>query len=70
MILVVGAQKIVKDVEEGLKRIRDHALPKEDARMRSLGAKGSFIGQILILERLGMPNRKITVVFVKEALGF
>src|SRR6266849_6929014 len=32
VILVVGTQKIVSDLEEGLRRINDYALPLEDAR--------------------------------------
>jgi hypothetical protein len=32
VILVVGGQKIVADVEEGLRRIDEYAFPLEDAR--------------------------------------
>jgi hypothetical protein len=34
VILVVGTQKIVSDLEEGLERIDEYALPLEDARAR------------------------------------
>lgn len=34
MIWVVGAQKIVKDMEEGLRRIREHVLGLETMRAR------------------------------------
>src|SRR5450432_4034495 len=38
VILVVGTQKIVADLEEGMRRIDEYALPLEDAR--ALGAYG------------------------------
>src|SRR5436305_10184315 len=34
LILVVGSQKIVKDVDAAMRRIRQHVFPYEDARLR------------------------------------
>jgi hypothetical protein len=70
VIWVAGTQKIVLDVEEGMKRIREYCLPLEDARMKGAGFKGSAIGKILIFERETLPYRKITLFFVNEKLGF
>jgi L-lactate utilization protein LutC len=70
VIWVVGAQKIVPDFKEGMKRIQEYCLPLEDKRMKSLGAPGSAIGKILIFERESLPNRKINLIFVNEILGF
>jgi len=70
IIWVVGTQKITPDLEEAIKRVRTHALPLEDRRMKSVGYPGSTIGKLLIFEREIMPNRKITLVFVNEKLGF
>lgn len=70
LILVVGTQKIVKDVNEGLKRIKEESLPLETKRMQSAGYPGSMIGEILIIERITPGARKVTVVFIKEKLGF
>lgn len=71
LILVVGAQKIVPDLETGLKRVREHSLPLEDARMKSEGGKGSAISKLVILEREPIfMGRKFYVIFVNEKLGF
>jgi len=35
VILVVGAQKVVADVDEGLRRINEYALLLEDARAQA-----------------------------------
>lgn len=70
VIWVVSAQKIVPGLEDGFKRVREYVLPLEDKRMKSTGAPGSVIGKILLFEREVMPNRKITLIFVNEILGF
>src|SRR6266571_2548591 len=71
VIWVVGTQKIVRSLEEALRRIREHALPLETARMKSLGYPGSMIGKLLILEReLTILERDFTMVLVNEKLGF
>src|SRR5260370_14223450 len=68
---VVGTQKIVPSLEEALRRVREHALPLETTRMKSLGYPGSMIGKLLILEReLTILGRVLTIVFVNEKLGF
>jgi L-lactate utilization protein LutC len=68
LILVVGSQKIVRDVEEALRRVRQYSLPLEDARMKSLGRPGSLIGKVLLLqwERPG----RITVILLEGPIGF
>jgi hypothetical protein len=66
---VAGTNKIVKDFEEGLRRIEERALPLEDERrMRQVG-RHSGIGKILIVRLEAVPGRS-TLVVVKEALGF
>jgi hypothetical protein len=69
VILVVGTQKIVSDVEEGLRRIDDYALPLEDARAQAAYGIHSAVNKVLIINREITPGR-ITVVFVDEVLGF
>ncbi len=69
VIWVVGAQKIVKNIAEGMKRIEDYVLPLESERARkAYGVAGSNINKLLIVNR-EFPNR-ITVIIVKEKLGF
>jgi L-lactate utilization protein LutC len=70
VIWVVGAQKIVPNFEEGMKRLQEYVLPLEDARMKSTGMPGSKIGKLLIFKEEPLPFRKIHLVFVNEALGF
>jgi len=69
VIWVVGAQKIVKNDEEGLKRIREHTLPLENQRMQQTYGMDSNISKVLVVNKEIMPDR-ITVILVKEKLGF
>jgi L-lactate utilization protein LutC len=69
VILVVGTQKIVSDLEEGLRRINEYAFPLEDARAQSAYGIHSAVNKVLIINREIVPDR-ITVVLVDEALGF
>ena len=69
VILVVGTQKIVSDLDEGLRRINDYAFPLEDARAQVAYGIHSAVNKVLIINREVVPGR-ITVVFVDEALGF
>jgi L-lactate utilization protein LutC len=71
IILVVGAQKITADLDEGVARLKDYVLPLEDARAKSVGYGGSFISKLLILNREpAQMGRKFHIIFVKEKLGF
>jgi hypothetical protein len=69
VILVVGTQKIVSDLEEGLRRVEEYAFPLEDARAQAAYGIHSAVNKILIINREIIPGR-ITVVFVDEVLGF
>jgi hypothetical protein len=69
VILVVGTQKIVADLSEGLRRIYDYALPLEDARAFKAYGIHSAVNKLLIINREITPGR-ITVIFVDEVLGF
>lgn len=69
VILVVGAQKIVRDVEEGLERIYEYALPLEDARAQAAYGVQSAVNKVVIINREVVPGR-MTVVLVDQPLGF
>ena len=69
VILVVGTQKIVPDLEEGLRRIDEYAFPLEDARAQAAYGIHSAVNKVLIINREFMPGR-IIVVLVDEVLGF
>jgi len=69
VILLVGTQKIVSDVEEGLRRIDEYAFPLEDARAQAAYGIHSGVNKVVIINREITPGR-ITVVFVDQVLGF
>jgi acyl-CoA hydrolase len=70
VIWVVGSQKIVKNWDEGVKRVYEYSLPHESERQKSIGnAAGSGIGKLLIFNKEVRPGR-VTMIIVKENLGF
>jgi L-lactate utilization protein LutC len=68
VILVVGSHKIVRDVDEAMRRVREYSLPLEDARMKSLGRPGSLIAKILLMQ-WDRPGR-VTVILIDEPIGY
>ncbi|MDP1713740.1 MAG: LUD domain-containing protein [Anaerolineales bacterium] len=69
VIWVVGSQKIVKDLNEGLRRIQEHVLSLEQEHMQELYKASTAVNKVLIVNREFRPNR-ITMIIVKEELGF
>jgi hypothetical protein len=69
LILVVGSQKIVPDLDTALRRITEHVQPYEDARLREQMGVGTKLARILILELDYTPGRT-TVILVREPVGF
>jgi LUD domain len=68
VILVVGSQKIVADLDGALRRIREYVLPWEDAQVRPVVPTGSFVGKILMIEREWIAGR-IEVILVRQPVG-
>jgi len=71
VIWIVGAQKIVKNLDEGMKRIYDYVLPLESEHVNKQynTTDGSFVSKLLIINREKKLNR-IRMILVKEILGF
>jgi hypothetical protein len=69
VIWVVGTQKLVKDLDEGLRRIQEYCYPLEDARLLAALGIHSGINKTLIIDREAVAGR-VTIVLVKEELGF
>ena len=69
VIWVVGAQKIVKDFDEGIKRLYEYSLPLEDERARKVYGMGSGVNKILVVNKEFVQGR-ITMIIIKEKLGF
>ena len=68
VIWVVGAQKVVDDLEHGLQRVQRYAYPLEDARARVAYGMPSAVNKQLIIS--GEYPGRATVVLVREPLGF
>ena len=68
VILVIGHQKLVRDLDEGLRRLREYSLPREFARMQGAGFPGTLLAKTLLIHH--EPRGRITVILVPETLGF
>lgn len=70
VVFVIGAQKIVKNFEEGMRRIYEYSLPLESERAKkAYEAPGSAVNKILVIEKEVQKGR-ITVVIVNEVVGY
>ena len=71
VIWVVGTQKIVSNLDDAMTRIYDYILPLESVRLNKQYnmTTGSFVSKLLIVNKEFFPQR-ITIIFVKEKLGF
>ena len=68
VILVVGSQKIVPDLDAALRRAREYVFPYEDARLREQLGVGTRLAKALITFLEARPGRT-TVVLVREPVG-
>ena len=68
LILVVGSQKIVPDLETALRRLRDYVMPYEDMRLREQMGVGTKLARVLIMEMDYSPGRT-TIVLVRDPIG-
>ena len=69
VIWVVGAQKIVRDMDEAVKRIEEYAYPREDERLREATGKPSGINKMLLINK-EIKSDRTTMIIVKEELGY
>jgi hypothetical protein len=68
LILVIGSQKIVPDLDAALRRINEHVFPYEDASLRRQLGVGTLLTKWLVFERDYQPGRT-TIVLVREPIG-
>ena len=68
LVLVIGSQKIVPDLDTAFRRIAEHVFPYEDARLREQMGVGTKLARILIIEQEFAPGRT-TVVLVRQPIG-
>ncbi len=69
VVWVVGAQKLVKNLEEAIERLYDYTLPLESERLKGIYGIPSFVSKLLIFNREPTPDR-IKMIIVGENLGF
>jgi L-lactate utilization protein LutB len=69
LILVVGINKIVPTLEDGLNRIRNYAYRLENVRAMKAYGTPSVIGKCVILAHEKNEGR-VTLILVKESLGY
>ena len=69
VVLVVGAQKVVADLDAGIRRIDEYCFPLEDRRARQAYGVPSGVNNVLIMNKSIAPGR-ITAILVNERLGF
>jgi hypothetical protein len=68
LILVIGSQKIVKDLPEALDRIEQYTYQLEDARALKAYNMHSSLNKILIYRK--ETGQRVLVILVKEVAGF
>jgi acyl-CoA hydrolase len=68
VIFVVGAQKLVPNLEAAHERIVEHSLPLEDARAYAAYGQNSRVGKILEIHQEN-PGR-IHLVLIRQQVGF
>ncbi len=69
VIWVVGTQKLVGTLSEGLRRIHDYCLLLENERAQQVYGGSSAVNKLLTINAEHEPGR-ITMVLVKQQLGF
>jgi hypothetical protein len=69
VILVVGSQKIVPDLEMALRRVHEYALPHETERALRVYGRPSAVKGILIIN-LERREGRTTILIVKDVIGF
>ena len=69
VIWVVGAQKIVKNLDEGFRRIEEYCVPLEEEHLQKRYKVSTELNKVLIINREFRPNR-VTMIMVKEEIGF
>lgn len=71
LIFVVGAQKIVASLEEGMKRLQEHVIPLEDVHMMEKYKVHTYPSKVLMFRKeQSYLGRKVRMIIVGEALGF
>ena len=68
VIFVVGAQKLVSDLDAAHQRVYQHSLKLEDARAQAAYGQHSYVGKVLEIHQ-ELPGR-IHIVLIRQVVGF
>ena len=68
VILVVGAQKLVRTLQDAHERVYRHSLILEDARAQAAYGQHSAVGKVLEIHQ-EMPGR-IHIVLIRQPVGY
>jgi acyl-CoA hydrolase len=68
VIFVIGAQKLVPDLDAAHQRIYQHSLKLEDARAQAAYGQHSSVGKVLEIHQ-ELPGR-IHIVLIRQPIGF
>ncbi|MFG2573018.1 nuclear transport factor 2 family protein [Streptomyces sp. NPDC048481] len=68
-VWVVGAQKVVPDLDTALRRVQEHVLPLENVRAQAVYGRPSAVNRLLVLNAEPQPGRA-TVLLLREAIGY
>lgn len=68
VIWVVGAQKIVSDIEEAMERLETYTFPLEDKRALAAYGSHSVISKTLVYHK--DPHSRVRIIIVKESIGY
>jgi hypothetical protein len=68
-IWIVGAQKVVPDLDTALRRVEEHCLPLENDRAMKVYGVPSAINRLLVLNA-ELHSGRGTVLLLREAIGF
>lgn len=69
VVWVVGAQKVVPNLDEAMKRLYEYTLPLEDERALQVYGVNSSVNKLLVIHREVSPGRA-TLILIKENIGF
>src|SRR6202041_2885872 len=68
VIFVVGAQKLVSDLDAAHQRVYQHSLKLEDARAQAAYGQHSYVGKVLEVHG-DLPGR-VHIVLIRQVVGF
>ena len=69
VLFIIGAQKIVPDLDTAMRRVHEYSLPLEDARAREAYDMGSAVYKVLTLHG-DFEEGRIHVLLIDEPLGY